>query len=89
MPNLTSLYIDIHALRPGTVGAYTFAFLWAVIATMAAVAIDRSRRSVRYFLPGGHNHDVGQRVGCRRFLCGPQRRLGRVLLAAAALVFLH
>jgi Domain of unknown function (DUF4118)/HWE histidine kinase len=40
MPNLTSLYIDVRALRPGTIGAYTFAFLCAAVATALAVALD-------------------------------------------------
>ena len=40
MPNLASFYIDIHALRPGTIGAYTFAFLCAAVATALAIAID-------------------------------------------------
>ena len=40
MPELTSLYVDIPALRPGTIGAYAFTFLLTVIATTLAVAID-------------------------------------------------
>jgi PAS domain S-box-containing protein len=40
MQRLTQLYIDIHGLRPGTVGAYAFAFLCAAIATALGVAID-------------------------------------------------
>jgi hypothetical protein len=40
MPKLTWLYVDIPALRPGTIGAYAFAFLWTVIATTLAVTID-------------------------------------------------
>jgi two-component sensor histidine kinase len=40
MPNLTSLYVDVPALRPGTIGAYAFALLWTVIATTLAVVID-------------------------------------------------
>jgi two-component sensor histidine kinase len=37
---LTHFYIDIPALRPGTVGAYAFAFLCAAIATALGVIID-------------------------------------------------
>ena len=40
MPNLTSLYIDIPAVRPGTIGAYAFAFLCTTIATAVGVAIN-------------------------------------------------
>jgi two-component sensor histidine kinase len=37
---LGQFYIDIPALRPGTVGAYAFAFLCAAIATGLRIAID-------------------------------------------------
>jgi two-component sensor histidine kinase len=37
---LTQFYIDIPALRPGTVGAYAFAFLCAAIAAAVGVLID-------------------------------------------------
>src|SRR5215468_2757025 len=37
---LPLIYIDVPALRPGTVGAYAFAFLCAMIATTLGVAID-------------------------------------------------
>jgi len=40
MPSLSSLYVDIPALRPGTIGAYAFAFLCTAIATAVGVAID-------------------------------------------------
>src|SRR5262249_60382809 len=40
MPSLTSLYVDIPALRPGAVGAYAFAFLCVAIATALGVVID-------------------------------------------------
>src|SRR5215470_13638303 len=40
MRRLSDFYVDIPALRPGTVGAYAFAFLCAAIATALAVAID-------------------------------------------------
>jgi len=40
MQRLALSYIYIPALRPGTVGAYAFAFLCAAIATALAVAID-------------------------------------------------
>jgi two-component sensor histidine kinase len=35
-----SFYFDVPALRPGTCGAYTFAFLCAAIATALRIAID-------------------------------------------------
>src|SRR5215470_6990699 len=37
---LAQVYIDIPALRPGTVGAYAFAFLCAAIASALGGAID-------------------------------------------------
>ena len=40
MRRLSDFYVDIPALRPGTVGAHAFAFLCAAIATALAVAID-------------------------------------------------
>jgi two-component sensor histidine kinase len=40
MRSLTSFYIDIPALRPGTVGGYAFAFLCAALATALRLAID-------------------------------------------------
>jgi hypothetical protein len=40
MQGLTSFYIDIPPLRPGSVGAYTFAILCAAIATALRVGID-------------------------------------------------
>jgi hypothetical protein len=40
MQKLANFYIDIPALRPGTVGAYAFAFLCAVIATILAITTD-------------------------------------------------
>jgi two-component sensor histidine kinase len=40
MQGLAEFYIDIPALRPGTVGAYAFAFLCTAIATALGVVID-------------------------------------------------
>jgi two-component sensor histidine kinase len=37
---LAQFYIDVPALRPGTVGAYAFAFLCAAIATAVGILID-------------------------------------------------
>jgi PAS domain S-box-containing protein len=37
---LTPFYIDVPALRPGTVGAYAFAFVLAAVATALRVALD-------------------------------------------------
>jgi two-component sensor histidine kinase len=37
---LSRFYIDVPALRPGTIGAYFFAFSCAAIATALAIAID-------------------------------------------------
>ncbi len=40
MQRLDSLYIDVPALRPGTVGAYALAFLCAATGTAVRVAVD-------------------------------------------------
>jgi PAS domain S-box-containing protein len=40
MQRLASIYIDVSALRPGTVGAYALAFLCAVVATALRLALD-------------------------------------------------
>jgi K+-sensing histidine kinase KdpD len=40
MQRLPLIYIDVPALRPGTIGAYAFAVLIAAIATVLRVAID-------------------------------------------------
>jgi two-component sensor histidine kinase len=40
MQTLASVYFDIPGLRPGTVGAYAFAFLCAAVATLLGVAIN-------------------------------------------------
>ena len=37
---LRSLYIDVPALRPGTVGAYSLAFVCAAVAAALQVVID-------------------------------------------------
>jgi two-component sensor histidine kinase len=42
------IYIDIPALRPGTVGAYAFAFVCAAFATALRVAIDHYVEGVPY-----------------------------------------
>jgi two-component sensor histidine kinase len=40
MQNLARIYIDIPPLRPGTVGAYLFAFLSVVVAAVLRLAVD-------------------------------------------------
>jgi K+-sensing histidine kinase KdpD len=40
MQRLANFYIDVPALRPGTVWAYAFAFLCAAVATALRIAID-------------------------------------------------
>ena len=40
MQNLARVYIDVPALRPGTVGAYLLAFLSPAVATVLRLAID-------------------------------------------------
>jgi hypothetical protein len=42
------IYIDIAALRPGTVGAYTFGFLSAGVAMALRLAIDPYIMGVAY-----------------------------------------
>jgi hypothetical protein len=48
MSKLTSLHVDIPALRPGTVGAYALAFLCAGVATALRMAIDPYVDGVRF-----------------------------------------
>ena len=48
MQRLTLIYVDIPALRPGTVGAYALAFLSAGLATALRVAIDPYVVGVQY-----------------------------------------
>jgi two-component sensor histidine kinase len=48
MQRLAQFYIDIPALRPGTVGAYAFAFLCAGVATALRIAIDPYVVGVQY-----------------------------------------
>jgi PAS domain S-box-containing protein len=45
---LRSIYIDVPALRPGSVGAYALAFVSAGVATALAVAIDQYVGGDRY-----------------------------------------
>src|SRR5215468_8297312 len=40
MQRLASIYIDVPALRPGTVGAYALAFVCAAVAMALRLAID-------------------------------------------------
>src|SRR5262249_38208349 len=40
MQRLASIYIDVPALRPGTIGAYALALLCAALATALRLAID-------------------------------------------------
>jgi two-component sensor histidine kinase len=50
---LSHFYIDIPALRPGTVGAYALAFLFAAVATALRLAIDPYVEGIPFiaFLP--------------------------------------
>jgi K+-sensing histidine kinase KdpD len=48
MQRLASIYIDVPALRPGTVGAYALAFLCAAVATVLRLAIDPYVVGVQY-----------------------------------------
>jgi PAS domain S-box-containing protein len=48
MQRLASIYIDVPALRPGTVGAYALAFLCAGVATALRLAIDPYVVGVQY-----------------------------------------
>jgi PAS domain S-box-containing protein len=45
---LTSIYIDVHRLRPGTVGAYALALLTVAVATALQVAVDPYVGGARY-----------------------------------------
>jgi PAS domain S-box-containing protein len=46
--SLRSLYIDVPALRPGTVGAYAFAFVSVAVATALRVALDPYVEGVQF-----------------------------------------
>jgi PAS domain S-box-containing protein len=48
MQRLASIYIDVPALRPGTVGAYALAFLCVGVATALRLAIDPYVVGVQY-----------------------------------------
>jgi K+-sensing histidine kinase KdpD len=48
MQRLIRFYIDIPALRPGTVGAYALAFVAAGVATALRLAIDPYVAGVQY-----------------------------------------
>jgi K+-sensing histidine kinase KdpD len=48
MQKLASLYVDIPALRPGTVGAYALAFLCTGVAAALRIAIDPYVVGVQY-----------------------------------------
>jgi K+-sensing histidine kinase KdpD len=48
LQNLALVYIDVPALRPGSVGAYLFAFLCAAAATALRLAIDPFVVGVQY-----------------------------------------
>jgi hypothetical protein len=42
------IYVDIPALRPGTVGAYAFAFMCVGVATALRLAIDPYVEGIQY-----------------------------------------
>ena len=48
MERVPLIYIDVPALRPGTVGAYAFAFMCAAVATALRLAIDPYVVGVQY-----------------------------------------
>ena len=48
MQRLANFYIDVRALRPGTVGAYAFALVCAGVATALRVAVDLYVAGVQY-----------------------------------------
>jgi hypothetical protein len=48
MKRLVSIYVDIPALRPGTVGAYALALLSAALALALRIALDPYVVGVQY-----------------------------------------
>ena len=48
MERLPPIYVDIPALRPGTVGAYAFAFMCAAAAVAIRLAIDPYITGIQY-----------------------------------------
>jgi hypothetical protein len=91
MQRLANLYIDIPALRPGTVGAYVFAFLCAALATTIRIAIDPYVDGVPFitFFPAVIITTLVSGFGAGLFLRCVDRRCGRSLRGIAALVFLQ
>jgi hypothetical protein len=85
------LYIDIHALRPGTIGACVLALFCAGSATALRLAIDPYVVGVQFisFFPAVIITTLisGFRAGV--FLHCAQRRCGQFLFDRAALLFLH
>ena len=80
MERLASIYVDIPALRPGTIGAYALAFLSAAVALVLRVAIDPYVVGVQYitFLPA---------VIITTLISGFRAGLVCVILSAAAATF--
>jgi hypothetical protein len=78
---MPSFYIDVPALRPGTVGAYALVVVSVGVATALRLALDPYLgRAVRYVLSRSYNHNADQRVRCGLFL----RRSQHCCLAASA-----
>jgi PAS domain S-box-containing protein len=80
MKRLASIYVDIPALRPGTVGAYALALLSAALALALRVAIDPYVVGVHYitFFPA---------VIITTLISGFRAGLFCVVLSAAATIF--
>jgi hypothetical protein len=88
---LALIYIDVPALRPGTVGAYFLAFVSVAVATALRLAVDPFVAGVQFitFYPAVIVTTLIGGLGAGLFLCRAQRCCGRVLRVAAPLVFLH
>jgi hypothetical protein len=68
MQRLASIYFNVPALRPGTVGAYVFAFLCAEAAAtlrLAMILISWAFSSLRSFLRSYHDPISGSGAGLR------------------------
>jgi hypothetical protein len=90
MQRLASIYFNVPALRPGTVGAYVFAFLCAGAAAtlrLAMILISWAFSSLRSFPRSLSRPD--QRVRGGPFLRRAQRQRSHILRTAPALVVLH
>ena len=86
---LRSLYVDVPALRPGTVGAYALALVAVAVATALRLALDPFVVGVQFitFFPAIVITAVISGFGAGFFCAVLSNCCGRFLRARATLVF--